>query len=89
MRAAVVELAFRGLRASVAESSWLEGNDASRRVSEKLGYRAVGATRQSPRGEPVPTTIVAVARAGWRCPVAVEIEGLEPCLSLFCVREGS
>ena len=89
MRAAVVELAFRGLRAERAESSWLEGNDASRRVSEKLGYRAVGATRQSPRGEPVSTTIVAVARAGWRCPRGGRDRGPEPCESLFGVREGS
>ena len=89
MRAAVVELAFRGLRASVAESSWLEGNDASRRVSEKLGYRAVGATCQSPRGEPGADDDRRGRRAGWRCPVAVEIEGLEPCLSLFGVREDS
>ena len=74
---------------TVPTGSWLEGNDASRRVSEKLGYRAVGATCRSPRGEPVPTTIVAVAPSGWRCPVAVEIEDLEPCLSLFGVREDS
>lgn len=87
MRAAVLELAFRGLRANTAESSWLEGNEASRRVSEKLAYRTIGATHQSPRGAPVPTTIVALSRAMWRCPVTVEIEDLEPCLSLFGVRQ--
>jgi RimJ/RimL family protein N-acetyltransferase len=83
MRAAVLELAFRGLGADVAESAWLEGNDASRRVSEKLGYREVGRSTQSPRGEPVVAHDVALERERWQCPVDVEIEGLEPCLPLF------
>jgi hypothetical protein len=26
---------------------------------------------------------VEIDRAAWRCPIAVEIEGLEPCLLLF------
>ena len=42
MRAAVLELAFRGLGAAAATSGWLEGNAASGRVSEKLGYRRPG-----------------------------------------------
>ena len=46
MRAAAIELAIRGLGATTVTSAWLEGNHASRRVSEKLGYRVVG------RGEP-------------------------------------
>jgi RimJ/RimL family protein N-acetyltransferase len=83
MRAAVLELAFRGLGAEVAESSWLEGNDASRGVSEKLGYRVTGTTTRSPRDEPVPTTVVQLRRTDWRSPVPVEIEALEPCLPLF------
>ena len=83
MRAAVLELAFRGLAAREAESGWLEGNEASRRVSEKLGYREVATRTQSPRGEPVREHVVRVARRDWRCPVTVEIEGLEPCLPLF------
>ena len=83
MRAAVLELAFRGLGATVAESSWLEGNEQSRRVSEKLGYRVAGQTRHSPRGTPVPTTLVELERRAWRSPVAVAIEGLESCLGLF------
>lgn len=83
MRAAVLELAFRGLGANVASSSWLEGNDASRRVSEKLGYRVVGTEERSPRGTPVPTTVVELERTAWHCPVEVSLEGLEPCLPLF------
>jgi RimJ/RimL family protein N-acetyltransferase len=85
MRAAVLELAFRGLGAVRAESSWLEGNEASRRVSEKLGYVDAGLRTQSPRGEPVPEHVVAIDRDAWVCPVPVEIEGLEPCLALFGV----
>lgn len=83
MRAAVLELAFRGLGADVASSAWLEGNDSSRRVSEKLGYRVVGMEERSPRGVPVPTTAVELVRADWRCPVEVELEGAEPCFPLF------
>jgi RimJ/RimL family protein N-acetyltransferase len=87
MRAAVLELAFRGLGARRAESSWLEGNDASRRVSEKLGYVAAGTRTQSPRGSPVTDHVVALEREAWRCPVEVELEGVEPCLPLFGVSE--
>jgi RimJ/RimL family protein N-acetyltransferase len=86
MRAAVLELAFRCLGAEIAWSAWLEGNDASRRVSEKLGYRVVGAEERSPRGVPVPTTAVELARANWRCPVEVSFEGVESCLPLFGAR---
>lgn len=85
MRSAVLELAFRGLGAESAESSWLEGNEASRRVSEKLGYAPAGTRTQSPRGAPVADHVVALERAAWRCPLPVEIEGLEPCLPLFGV----
>jgi RimJ/RimL family protein N-acetyltransferase len=83
MRAAVLELAFRGLQAEVARSGALEGNDASLRVSEKLGYRVVGESVSSPRGVPVPQTDVELRRDDWRPPFPVEIEGLEPCLPLF------
>ncbi len=83
MRAAVVELAFRGLGARRAESSWLDGNEASRRVSEKLGYVGLATRTQSPRGEPVADHVVAIERRDWRSPVAVEIAGVEPCLPLF------
>jgi RimJ/RimL family protein N-acetyltransferase len=86
MRAAVLELAFGGLGARRAESSWLDGNDASRRVSEKLGYVPAGTRTQSPRGEPVADHVVALDRDAWHCPVEVEIEGLEPCLPLFGAR---
>lgn len=83
MRTAVVELAFRGLGARTAESGYAEGNDASRRVSEKLGYRETGEGFVSPRGEPVRHVKVEVAAADWRPPYSVSIEGLAPCLPLF------
>lgn len=83
MRAAVLELAFRGLRAVSAESSWLEGNAASKRVSEKLGYVEYSLGEKSPRGTPVVEHGVEIERDAWRCPVPVTIEGLEPCLPLF------
>jgi RimJ/RimL family protein N-acetyltransferase len=89
MRAAVLELAFRGLGARRAESSWLEGNEASRRVSAKLGYVAVSERTQSPRGTPVADHVVAVERDAWRCPVEVEIGGLGPCLPLFGVEHAA
>lgn len=85
MRAAVLELAFRGLGADLATSGWLEGNDASRRVSEKLGYREIGARTENPRGRSVVAHDVVIERAAWRTPVAVQLEGLEPCLPLFGV----
>jgi RimJ/RimL family protein N-acetyltransferase len=85
MRAAVLELAFRGLGADLATSGWLEGNDASRRVSEKLGYREIGVRTESPRGQSVVAHDVVIERAAWRPPIAVQLEGLEPCLPLFGV----
>ncbi len=85
MRAAVLELAFRGLGADLATSGWLEGNDASRRVSEKLGYRETGVRTESPRGRSVVAHDVVIERSAWRSPVAVHLEGLEPCLALFGV----
>jgi RimJ/RimL family protein N-acetyltransferase len=85
MRAAVIEFAFRGLGARRAESSWLDGNEASRRVSEKLGYVETNVRTQSPRGEPIADHVVVIEREVWSCPVRVEIEGLEPCLPLFGV----
>jgi RimJ/RimL family protein N-acetyltransferase len=83
MRAAVLELAFRGLGAQTAVSAWLEGNEGSRRVSAKLGYRETGTRTESPRGEPVVAHEVALGRSEWQCPFAVEIEGLDDCLPLF------
>jgi RimJ/RimL family protein N-acetyltransferase len=83
MRAAVLELAFAGLGAQSAASAWLDGNEGSRRVSARLGYSEIGTHTESPRGTPVVAHDVELLRADWRCPVAVEIAGLEDCLPLF------
>jgi len=85
MRAAVLELAFGGLGAERARSGYLPGNDASRRVSEKLGYRVVGASMLAPRGTPLEHTDVEILREDWRAPFPVEIENLAPALPLFGV----
>ena len=86
-RAAVLELAFRGLGALAAESGALRHNAASRRVSEKLGYRFTFEDTLSPRGTPVPHLNFRLERERWRSPVPVAIHGLEPCLPLFGVTE--
>ena len=85
MRAAVLELAFRGLGAEVAQSGAIEGNVASLRVAEKLGYRVVGSGTVAPRGVHVGHTDVELRREDWRPPFEVEIEGLGTCLPLFGV----
>jgi RimJ/RimL family protein N-acetyltransferase len=83
MRVAVLELAFRGLEADAAISGYVDGNEASRRIAEKLGYRVVGRGNVFPRGEPIGETQVELRREDWSPPFAVEIEGLEPALPLF------
>ena len=83
MRAAVLELAFRGLGAEAATSGWLEGNAASGRVSEKLGYRETGVSEVSPRDAGAAPRRRGSTARDWRSPVAVEITGLGPCLPLF------
>jgi len=88
MRTAVLELAFRGLGAELARSGAIEGNVASLRVSEKLGYRVVGRGTVSPRGVEVGHDDVELRREHWRPPFAVEIDGLGTCLPLFGVSPG-
>jgi RimJ/RimL family protein N-acetyltransferase len=85
MRTAVLELAFRGLGAEVARSGAIDGNVASLRVSEKLGYREVGRSTVAPRGETVGHADLELRRHEWRPPLRVEIEGLGTCLPLFGV----
>jgi RimJ/RimL family protein N-acetyltransferase len=85
MRAAVLELAFNGLGAEAATSGAIVGNEASKRVSEKLGYRVTGMSTMSPRGEPLDHYDFRIERGDWSAPVPVEIAGLDPCLALFGV----
>ncbi len=84
MRTAVIELAFRHLGASAVTSGAFATNLASRRISEKLGYRVVGHNSMSPRGTPERHVLLRLDRADWRGPpFEVEVEGAEPCLPLF------
>ena len=83
MRAAALELAFAHLGAEEAWSAAHDDNEASRRVSEKLGYTAAGTEWHRPRGERVRATKLIRRRNGWHSPVPVEIERLAPLLPLF------
>jgi len=87
MRAAVLELAFRELGAETATSGAIVGNEASKRVSEKLGYTTTGTSAVSPRGEPLTHFDLRIERDAWASPVPVEIAGLDGCLPLFGLSE--
>ncbi len=82
-RAAVLEFAFRGLGARAATSGALADNIASQRISEKLGYRMTGTSEMAPRGQPVTHFNYRLERDEWRCPIPVDIEGLEDARHLF------
>jgi RimJ/RimL family protein N-acetyltransferase len=84
MRTAVLELAFRG-GAQIARSGAIDGNAASLRVSEKLGYRQVGRSTVAPRGETVGHADLELSKDEWRPSFEVEIEGVGACLPLFGV----
>jgi RimJ/RimL family protein N-acetyltransferase len=85
-RAAVLALAFDGLGADAAESGYIQGNAASARVSDKLGYRVSGDEVFAIEGKRELEIKVRCTRETWRRDfVPVTIEGLEPCLSLFGV----
>lgn len=86
MRAAVLYLAFDGLGALAAESGAIEGNEASARVSRKLGYRPNGEVLVAPRGTPVVEHRFRLTLADWRRDVVpVVVENLDACLPLFGV----
>jgi RimJ/RimL family protein N-acetyltransferase len=85
MRTAVLELAFRELGATRVTSGALDGNDASLRVSEKLGYRTVGRSTVTPRGVEVGHADLELRREEWQPPFPVEVCGLGTCLPLFGV----
>jgi RimJ/RimL family protein N-acetyltransferase len=87
MRAAVLELAFTGLGAQAAISGSFEGNIASARVSEKLGYIESGEHFHEPRGLPVREQEFRLERERWleRERGPVEIDGVAACLPLFGV----
>ena len=84
MRAAVLAYAFDSLAAVSARSGALEGNEASRRVSLKLGYRPDGFGEVAPRGTPVREERFVLDRWDFdrdRWPVVVE--GFHACRRMF------
>jgi RimJ/RimL family protein N-acetyltransferase len=85
MRAAVLELAFRGLGALEAHSAAYEWNVQSIRVSEKVGYARNG-EELTLRGDKRDRTLCfRLAREAWetRRRDDIEIAGLERALGLF------
>jgi len=82
-RAALLELAFRGLGAETALSGALHYNVSSQRVSAKLGYTRTGSHLANVRGKQVEHYDYRLERADWRSPVEVEIAGLEAARPLF------
>jgi RimJ/RimL family protein N-acetyltransferase len=87
MRDAVTHFAFAGLGASRAVTSFLDGNEPSRRVSQKLGYVANGDRVHDNAGTPVIEYLLKLDRDTWeqRRRDDIEIVGLEPCLELLGV----
>ncbi|MEZ4393596.1 MAG: GNAT family N-acetyltransferase [Polyangiales bacterium] len=85
MRRAVLHLAFEGLGALFAETGALEGNAASLRVTERLGYAPHGERVVSPRGAPVRERRFRLEREGWLRVRRDDISlvGLEACAGLF------
>ena len=86
MRAAVLHLAFAGLGALEAQTSaWID-NEASQRVSLRLGYRAGrrGAAGSPRRADAAPALPAAARGVGARTTsTGIELHGLAPCLPLL------
>jgi RimJ/RimL family protein N-acetyltransferase len=85
MRAAILELAFRGLGAREAHSSAYEWNLSSIRVSEKVGYEPNGEELTMRGTTPDRTLCFRLGRDAWsaRQRPDIEIAGLENSLALF------
>ncbi|MCA2212600.1 GNAT family N-acetyltransferase [Jidongwangia harbinensis] len=85
MRAAVLELAFDGLGAVYATSEAFADNEASYRVSRKLGYADNGVERHLVRDRPALGRRLRLDRAAWLAhrTVPVTVTGLAPCLPMF------
>lgn len=66
-------------------TSVLDGNAASRRVTERLGYRPDGSVRVAVRGAPRTDHRFVLDRAGWERnrPVEVRAEGVGRCAAMF------
>lgn len=87
MRRGVLHLAFAGLGARTARSGAFSDNEASIKVSRRLGYDTDGTETRERRGERATLTRFVMTRDCWeeqsRAWPPVTIEGLEPCLEEF------
>jgi len=85
MRAAVLHLAFAGLKADEATSGAFADNPSSFRVSSKLGYEPDGIQRLVVRGRVTVMRRLRISRAQWESHqnTPVSISGLDLCLPLL------
>ncbi|MDA2806494.1 GNAT family N-acetyltransferase [Nocardiopsis suaedae] len=85
MRSAVLHLAFAELGAESARTSVLDGSTASRKVTERLGYRPDGTVRVAVRGELRTDHRFVLGRDGWERhrTMGVQVEGVDPCAAMF------
>jgi RimJ/RimL family protein N-acetyltransferase len=85
MRAAILHLGFAGLGAVRAETGAVEGNDASIRVTTKLGYQPNGTVLHAEADGSRLERKFVLDRAAWEATRRDDIQlvGLEPCLALF------
>jgi RimJ/RimL family protein N-acetyltransferase len=84
MRIAVLQFAFDHLGAHIARSAAWEGNHASNRVSEKLGYVHDGTIGVAPRGERLEHVRLRLDAANFVRPEwNVQVEGLAQCVQLI------
>jgi hypothetical protein len=86
-RAAVLELAFGQLGADEACTEYLEGNDASERVSRKMGYTGNGQhlVYRDDAGKMIEYRL-RLDRQAWeknRDEITCSVTGIEPCLAMF------
>jgi RimJ/RimL family protein N-acetyltransferase len=85
MRAGVLELAFVGLGAEVANTEAMDGNEKSLGVTRGLGYEPNGVSRVVVEGKARTQVHFRLERERWleHRPFEAVIEGLEECLELF------
>jgi RimJ/RimL family protein N-acetyltransferase len=85
MRAAVLQLAFAGLGALEAQTSAWVDNEASQRVSLRLGYLRDGEVLMARRGRPTRHLRFRLTRAAWQADHlgGIELHGVEACRALL------
>lgn len=84
MRRAILYFLFEGLGARIAKTEAFESNAASKRVTEKLGYRPDGETiALRGDGEAERSIQYRLEREWWTADDDIEIRGLPACLPFF------